>query len=373
MTRSTQVRPCSDRAFLHSFTLRSFTPAVALSAAVFIALLPLPAFAQELDDAVYECLMCHQDPDLTMELADGTEMSLYVDEDTFAASVHGSELVCTDCHEGYEEDHPSGAEFESASAYRVVTYDLCRTCHFDTYTRTLESVHYDLLQQAPELAPVCTDCHGAHDIADPHDKQATLARSCATCHDDVYEIYAQSVHGKALVEDGIQAVPACSDCHTAHSIVDPTTAAFHMGSPEICIGCHGNEKLMKPFGVPTTVASTYLTDFHGVTASLADPKSVEERRLVVTCVDCHGVHDIAAPSSLPEGAMKAKVAQVCADCHEGAAEDFPAAWLSHFEPSLSHAPLVFLINLFYRIFIPFMVVGLLLQVGLHLYRVAAHR
>jgi predicted CXXCH cytochrome family protein len=369
-----QVRPPGDRAFSHTFDAAAALPVVLLFAAVLAVVLPASGTAaQELDDAVYQCLICHEDPDLTMELADGDEMSLHVDADTYAASVHGGELVCTDCHEGYEEDHPSGAVFESATAYKVVSYDLCRTCHFDTYTRTLESVHYELLQMAPEVAPVCTDCHGAHDIADPHDKQATLARSCATCHDDVFAEYAESVHGRALVEDNVQAVPACSDCHTAHSIEDPTTTAFHIRSPEICIGCHADEELMEPFGIPTTVASTYLTDFHGVTASLASAENVEERRLVVTCVDCHGVHDIAAPAVLGADAMKAKVEQVCADCHEGASEDFPAAWLSHFPPSLSHAPLVFLIDLFYRIFIPFMVVGLLLQVGLHLYRVAAHR
>jgi predicted CXXCH cytochrome family protein len=130
---------------------------------------------------------------------------------------------------------------------------------------------------------------------------------------------------------------------------------------------------MAPYDIPVMVANTYLSDFHGVTASLADPAEIEERQLVVTCVDCHGVHDIASPALLPEGVMKAKVAAVCSECHEGAGSDLPAAWLSHFQPSLRHAPLVFLVELFYKIFIPFVVVGLLLQVMLHLYRIAAVR
>ena len=71
--------------------------------------------------------------------------------------------------------------------------------------------------------------------------------------------------------------------------------------------------------------------------------------------------------------MKEKVAEVCFGCHEGAAPDFPAAWLSHFPPSLERAPLVYLATLLYRILIPFVTVGLFLQVCLHLYRVGIRR
>jgi predicted CXXCH cytochrome family protein len=321
------------------------------------------------------CLACHEDLGLTLDLEDGDALPLYVDREAYLRSVHGDELLCTDCHQGYDSDdeHPSGATFASARRYVLGSYEVCKQCHFDTYTRTLESIHYEYLAEGVEDVPVCTDCHGDHAIADPHEKQAMISRSCATCHDDVYQVYAQSVHGKALVQDGNQDVPGCADCHTAHSIVDPTTAAFHIRSPEICVRCHGDSDLMRDYQIPTEVATTYLSDFHGVTATLAHPGEVEERRLVVTCVDCHGEHDIASPALMSENEMKAKVAGVCAGCHEKAAQDFPAAWLSHYRPSLDHAPLVFLVNLFYKVLIPFMLVGLALQVGLHLYRVAVRR
>jgi len=71
--------------------------------------------------------------------------------------------------------------------------------------------------------------------------------------------------------------------------------------------------------------------------------------------------------------MKVRVREACANCHEGAAQDFPEAWLSHYQPSLSHAPLVWLVRLFYRIFIPFVIGGLALQVMLHLLRVTARK
>jgi predicted CXXCH cytochrome family protein len=354
-------------------TRASAAPAVALA---LLAWLPLAATAaaQDVPEGVEYCLACHEDESLALELEDGSEMGLGVDRESYMASVHGGELLCTDCHQGYDsDDHPSGATVESRRGYVLSSYEVCRQCHFDTYTRTLESIHYEYLKAGLEEVPVCSDCHGAHDVADPHQKQAMVSRSCASCHDRVYQVYAQSVHGKALVGEGNQDVPGCADCHTAHSIADPSTAAFHIRSPEVCIRCHGDEELMAPYQIPTEVAATYLADFHGVTATLADPDEVEERQLVVTCVDCHGEHGIVSPALMTEGEMKAQVAGVCAECHEGAAQDFPAAWLSHYRPSFSHAPLVFLVELFYTVLIPFMVLGLALQVGLHLYRVAVRR
>ncbi|MFP3939332.1 MAG: cytochrome c3 family protein [Thermoanaerobaculia bacterium] len=369
----------TDRSSLCTARAPGGTPGVFATAA-FGALLaiapatPAPAGAQETPEAVEYCLMCHEDESLTLELEDGSMLELGVDRASYLASVHGDELLCTDCHAGYDTDeHPSGVTFPSRRQYVLASYEVCKQCHFDTYTRTLESIHFDYLKAGLEEAPVCTDCHGAHAVADPHAKQAMISRSCGSCHDRVYRMYAESVHGKALVQEGIEDVPGCADCHTAHSIADPSSPAFHIRSPGVCIDCHGDPERMARYDVPVNVATTYLADFHGVTATLADPEAVDERRLVVTCVDCHGEHDVVSPALLREGEMKEKVARVCADCHEGAAQDFPAAWLSHFRPSLDHAPLVFLVELFYSILIPFMVLGLALQVGLHLYRVAVRR
>ena len=352
--------------------------AIALLAALSAAVAaPGPAAAQEeeMPEAVEYCMACHSDEGFTMELEDGSELDLSVDPETYLRSVHGGELVCTDCHQGYDDmdEHPSGATFASRRQYALTHYETCKQCHFDTYTRTVESIHFEYLEAGFEDMPVCTDCHGAHDVVDPHRKEAMMSRSCAECHAGVYETYAHSVHGEALVEQGNEDVPGCADCHTAHSIADPTTVAFRLRSPEICIECHGDERMMAEYDIPTDVATTYLTDFHGVTAALADPSEIEERQLVVTCIDCHGVHDIASPAVVGEAAMKSRVRESCASCHEDAGTDFPDAWLSHYRPSLRHHPLVWLVSLFYKIFIPFVIGGLALQVGLHLYRVASSR
>jgi predicted CXXCH cytochrome family protein len=338
-----------------------------LAAALLVA---APGWGEN-DEAVEACLECHGDDGATMTLGDGTEMALYVDGEAFASSVHGGQLNCTDCHEAYDQEHPEGQSFPGRRQYVIAHYETCKKCHFDTYTRTLESVHYEFLKQGRTDAPVCTDCHGAHDVHDPHRKRTMVAKSCARCHQPVYEQYAKSVHGRALVEDDNQDVPACADCHTHHSIEHPQTARFRLASPEACIHCHGDAERMARYDIPTDVATTYLADFHGVTASLS--RDARGKQVVVTCVDCHGVHDIASPALVGEPAMKARVDAVCRGCHQGAGTDFPAAWLSHYRPSLRHAPLVYLVDMFYKFFIPFMILGLFLQVLLHLYRVAVRR
>jgi hypothetical protein len=330
------------------------------------------ASGDELPESVWDCLDCHEDSEATMDLGDGSEMSVFVDPEEFAASVHGADLECTDCHEGYDDEHPED-EVSSRREYVLDHYEVCKTCHFDTYTRTLESVHYHLLKEGLQSAPVCTDCHGAHGIQNPHEKRTMVSRSCAACHTSIYERYAESVHGSALVENHDPDVPACADCHAHHRIEDARTARFRLSSPEICIRCHGDAELMSRYGISATVASTYLSDFHGVTASLASDTEPDPRQVVVTCVDCHGVHDMQSPKVRGDEEMRAVVSKACQRCHEDASPDFPAAWLSHYEPSLEHAPLVYLVGVFYKILIPFIVIGLVVHVLLHLFRVSAGR
>lgn len=331
---------------------------------------PAPA---ALPETVTYCLGCHEDKSLSLTLKDGSTMSLYVDVAEVRKSVHASQLICTDCHAKYDQDHPSGATFESARAYTVKSYDICKKCHFDTYTRTLESVHYELLKSGVEGAPICVDCHGSHTIPNPHAKRAMMSRSCAACHTDTYAAYSKSVHGRALVEDNNQDVPACADCHTHHQVQQPGTTKFRLAAPDVCVRCHGDEALMSKYGISTMVAKTYLADFHGVTASLSRNLSEADQQIVVTCNDCHGVHDIASPKLRGPEAMKGMVTAACNKCHADTPTTFPAAWLSHYPPSPSHAPLVWVVGLFYKIFIPFAVVGLCLHLLLHGYRMSSGR
>jgi hypothetical protein len=85
-------------------------------------------------------------------------------------------------------------------------------------------------------------------------------------------------------------------------------------------------------------------------------------------VDCHGVHDIKRVKDPDSRVIRANLVKTCQQCHPGASQTFPAAWLSHYEPSPTKAPLVYAVKVFYRLFIPFVIGGLVLQVGLSLWR-----
>jgi hypothetical protein len=63
----------------------------------------------------------------------------------------------------------------------------------------------------------------------------------------------------------------------------------------------------------------------------------------------------------------------CLTCHSNASENFPDAWISHYKPSLANAPLVFIAEQFYKIMMPLMVVGLLFQIFLHIWRYLVNR
>ncbi len=110
-----------------------------------------------------------------------------------------------------------------------------------------------------------------------------------------------------------------------------------------------------------------------MTASLERSERVAPSQFTVTCTDCHGVHDIERVDSAGLERIKGHLLTVCQRCHPGATSNFPSAWIGHYEPSLQHAPLVYAVKLFYAFFIPFTIIGLSLQILLHLWRVVVNR
>lgn len=319
-----------------------------------------------------QCLACHGVPGMTMTLGDDTVLDLFVDEAQLAASVHAGKLGCSDCHRDISEYPHPPAQFRDRRSLSLALYESCKRCHFLNYTRTIESVHFNMLARGHRDAPVCTDCHDAHAISDPYQPRAAISQRCARCHQSIYEAYVKSVHGRALVGEGNPDVPVCTGCHRAHDIEDPRTASFKLHTPQLCGDCHGDEKLMQKYGISTQVLRTYLSDFHGMTASLLGEQT-DLVSIPAVCTDCHGVHDIRPAEDPASLIMRDNLVKACRKCHPGASANFPAAWLSHYEPSPEKAPLVYYLQQFYRFFIPFVGFGLLLQILLSLWRLAVNR
>lgn len=323
------------------------------------------------------CMTCHDDPKFVQKLGDGEKLSLFVDQQAFAHSVHGGKLACTDCHSDITDD-PHATKpmrrFQNRHALRLAYYEMCKRCHFPEYSRLLDGVHYTKLAKGDEKAPTCVDCHGSHATARPARPRALISRTCAQCHTAIAAAYVQSVHGKALLEEDNRDVPVCTDCHHPHDNPNPLAASWHLGIPQLCARCHTNKQMMAKYRISTEVLTTYLTDFHGVTASIERSEKADPRAFTATCTDCHGVHDIARVNGgRSSPVIKANLLATCRRCHRGAGPNFPSAWIGHYEASLRHAPLVYAVKVFYMIFIPFVIGGLVLQILLHLWRVVVNR
>ncbi len=343
---------------------------------VLIAMLAVvPAALAEGPTEAEKCLECHSttNGENDIRLESGELISLAVDGDRFLKSSHGKRLACSDCHvdlKGATDGH-AVKRFANKRQFAINYSEACQKCHFSNYTDTLDSVHRAVLAKGNLEAAVCSDCHGAHDITAPGEPRAKISQTCATCHPKVAAEYVKSVHGQALVS-GNEDVPACTDCHRSHAIAGPSTVSWRVKSPEMCGTCHTNEKLMAKYKLSTKVLDTYLSDFHGTTVALDQGKN-SANPVVALCTDCHGVHDIVKANDPNSPVLKANLLATCKKCHADATANFPSSWLSHYEPSLSKAPLVYLVKLFYSLLIPFMIGGLALQIVLHLWRIVVNR
>ncbi len=121
---------------------------------------------------------------------------------------------------------------------------------------------------------------------------------------------------------------------------------------------------MTRYGISTDVFNTYVADFHGTTVTLFQALTPDQVPNTPVCIDCHGVHDIQAVNTPDSPVIKQNLLRTCEKCHPDATTNFPAAWLSHYQPTPQHAALVYYVNLFYQIFIPSVIAPMALFVVL---------
>lgn len=342
---------------------RRLTRWLALGLVITLALLAVPPMLtsadgqrqpspQETDNA--SCLACHASPDLQTELPSGQILDLTVFPGAFDNSVHGmAGIGCVDCHtdiDGYP--HPP-FEGNTRRGYTIFNYQTCRGCHEDKYEASLDSVHQQALAAGNFNAAVCTDCHGVHNIKPAGEPRNQIPQTCRQCHTTIFDQYAESVHGAALLGEGNPDVPSCVDCHGVHSLQGPSSdARFRLFSPQLCAECHADETLMERYDISTDVFDTYVSDFHGSTVTLFQQIAPDQETNKPVCSDCHGVHDIASVSDPDSPVIKENLVLTCQKCHPDATANFPSAWLSHYRPSPEHWPLVYFVDLFYKFFIP---------------------
>ena len=218
-----------------------------------------------------KCLKCHSKK-LKKQLGDGETMFLQINGEEFGQSVHRV-IGCSGCHRDVAKGkHPSRTPIGSRREYSLKHNQTCRQCHAAKQAEYKDSVHARMVAGGNDKAPVCSDCHSSHSIQQRAVYEPVSGEPCSTCHQEIYQAYAQSVHGQArskgnVIREAHVQAPICSDCHRSHE----TTAV---------------------------AASNYLRD---------------------TCQDCHDGAALAHAQWLPNAGMHLS-AVACAACHSPMAE-----------------------------------------------------
>ena len=253
-----------------------------LLALVFVVMTGAGLSAQTVDD----CMMCHEDEEMTTE-RDGREVSLYVDAEKFGASIH-ADMDCIGCHADLDgfDDFPHDENLEPVD---------CSNCHDDISEMYGESLHGQAVSAGAKLAPQCWDCHGEHYIQPKSSVGSDVDKfkipfMCGRCHKEgspvtqTYEIhqdsilshYSLSIHGVGLFQQGLTVTAVCTDCHTAHFVLPHTDerSSIHRDNvAKTCQRCHGR------------IEQVHQQWIHGELWE-------KEPNKVPVCVDCHEPHQI---------------------------------------------------------------------------------
>jgi predicted CXXCH cytochrome family protein len=331
----------------------------------------LPSLAAQEQGAAANagCYECHATAEDPMEFSGGVKVSVRVDKPAFLASAHGKQ-ECVACHVGLDPLDHTGIDRPTHAEYRKQLSQRCLPCHADAAEHAAvagrsERLVGAMLHSAEKpKSPLCVDCHPAHSVQRGEPGREAIGRACANCHDKVYATYAASVHGKGVSEKGADS-PSCTDCHRGHEATGKGAAEHAMRLGQPCMNCHGDAQMMEKHGISTNVVSTYVNDFHGMNVKFYDEAGKGIGMPTLVCADCHGIHDVAAAEPGNTRLLKENLTKVCQQCHKDASLTFSDAWLSHYEPSLDNAPLVFAVEVSYLIFIPFVIIGLSLQIFAH--------
>jgi hypothetical protein len=216
-----------------SFAISAIGAAVA---AVILALvgMTVSASAGALSEGDQQCLGCHGSAGIEKHLSDGETLSLHIPGNAFAQSVH-SVIGCTGCHTDINmASHPPAKNsIDTKRKFSITMVQVCRNCHNDQFGQWEKSVHAALVNEGNSVAPLCTSCHSPHAVIKGAAEDMDTV-PCKTCHGDIFASYSASVHG-VLRSGGLTAAPLCFNCHGAH---DVGVASAGAGRRDVCLGCH---------------------------------------------------------------------------------------------------------------------------------------
>ncbi len=241
------------------------------------------------------CITCHKNPIvLTSSVKDTTKLKI--------AQIN----LCLSCH----LDNPGIRTKTSPSAGFISSYE--------------HSVHGKALLGGNSKAANCVNCHSAHRVKPASDPTSTINRfnvpnTCGKCHSNIEKEYKESIHGVAVLQKGSSDAPVCTTCHGEHNILNPSNPlapTSHANvSQEVCSRCHSSVALAEKYGLNPNRLSTFKESYHGLALQGG-------ATIVANCASCHGVHLILPPNDPRSSVYKGNLAKTCGKCHPGANERF---------------------------------------------------
>jgi len=286
------------------------------------------------------CAQCHTGASRSRERSCAT-ITIKVDcsichseiVETYATSIHGIQAergdpeapLCEDCHGTHGV---RGRRDPMSPTFPSRVPGLCGQCHSEgsqaavrytsderqilqNYTMSIHGK--GLLESGLVVTAMCADCHTPHHVL-PHNDPASsvnpdnIPKTCARCHNGIYERFTQSIHSPAVSKTEKQ-LPICSDCHQAHTISRTDKVGFKLEVINQCGRCHED------------VTETYFETFHGKVSKLGYAAAAK-------CYDCHGAHDVLPPEDPKSRLSRQNIVQTCGQCHPGSHRRF-AGYLTH--------------------------------------------
>lgn len=260
--------------------------------------------------------------------------------------------TCNNCHlkKTVEKEHPL-----KKTAYK-------------TYTKTVHGKAF--LEKKILTAAICTECHGVHDInfsinSQSHIYKFNVPNTCGKCHTNIMKVYKESIHGQA-VERRIKEAPVCTDCHGEHNIVahnEPGSTVSTGSIVRTCSHCHASETINIQYKIPVDSVKTYMASYHGIGYQYGSST-------VANCATCHHWHDIFPSTDRRSSIYPANLVKLCGKCHPGVT-DKVALGSVHITLTPEKNKIIFYVKIFYIALIVLVIGGMithnLLDFGRKLY------
>jgi len=267
-----------------------------------------PHIAHSADDE--NCQLCHRYSGLgCYDRETGKKRLFYVNEPIYRNTVHGT-VACTHCHTTIKEvPHKPGKRVDCGTK-----------CHVKEPSTEKDFSHKSVVDIFKESV------HGKSKSFLYEDNQP----KCKYCHQNpIYKPLRGIMTGHGEIE--MNALTRCLACHEKNEwakrflnhFVSRTEARWNdKDIVELCNNCHGNELLMKSYGLESTL--DFKNNFHWRNVKYGSKNAA-------SCTDCHGPQKVGySPHKIkksedPESALfVSNRLKVCGQdgCHKGATMTF---------------------------------------------------